>query len=115
SNTSTANEKRKGYIDNFQRNKAVFQLQSAITSIKIDICCIINTGSFFETLGYGLHILHRPKSTNSRKDILLHSNWFTISMTGAEIMDIQVDGEIIEGTKRIEVTMIPGCLDVFSN
>jgi diacylglycerol kinase family enzyme len=78
-------------------------------------CCIINTGSFFETLGYGLHILHRPKSTNSRKDILLHSNWFTISMTGAEIMDIQVDGEIIEGTKRIEVTMIPGCLDVFSN
>jgi diacylglycerol kinase family enzyme len=36
-------------------------------------------------------------------------------MTGAEIMDIQVDGEIIEGTKRIEVTMIPGCLDVFSN
>lgn len=74
-------------------------------------CCIIDTKTFFKTFREGLRILRR-KHTQTNNERVLRSTWYKIS--SPESMDIQVDGEIIAGIREMEVSMIPGGLDVFS-
>lgn len=74
-------------------------------------CCIIETNSFLETFRDGMQILKR-KCSPDNNITLVPSTWYKI--ISPESIDIQVDGEIIEGIREIEVSLIPSGLDVFS-
>ncbi len=74
-------------------------------------CFILRTKSFFKTYWEGIRLQER-KNYQGNDRTSIRSSWYKIS--SPEAVDIQVDGEIIQGMRDMEVTVIPGGLDVFS-
>jgi diacylglycerol kinase family enzyme len=77
-------------------------------------CCVIHTHSFMDTLRVGMKVrrdayAHITDGKNQVK--FFHSPLFKIF--SKEPVDIQVDGDIIEVVEEVEVTVIPGKLEVF--
>lgn len=72
-------------------------------------CCIIHTRSFLNTLKAGIHV-QKGTHMNRNEVTLLQSTRFNIS--SKEAIDIQVDGEILEGVRQLEVSLISGGLTV---
>jgi len=72
-------------------------------------CCIIHTKSFLNTLKVGIHV---QKGTHMNQDevILIQSSIFKIA--SKEEIDIQVDGEIFEGVRQLEVSLLSQGLKV---
>ncbi len=72
-------------------------------------CCIVHTKSFVITLKVGIHV---QKGTHMNRDevTMIQSSLFKIS--SKEEIDIQVDGEIFEGVRQLEVSLIPKGLKV---
>jgi diacylglycerol kinase family enzyme len=75
-------------------------------------CFILRTNSFYKTLWEGIRIRGRKNSRGNDRTSL-RSDWYKISAN--EAVDIQVDGEIIQGIREMEVSVIPGGLDVLSS
>ncbi len=75
-------------------------------------CCVIHSKSFLNTFLTGMRV-QKGKHIGREEVILLQAASFKISSRGA--MDIQVDGEIIEGVRELEVSVLPGALRVLSN
>jgi diacylglycerol kinase family enzyme len=57
--------------------------------------------------------VQKGKHIGREEVILLQAVSFKIS--SREAIDIQVDGEIIEGVRELEVSVLPGALRVLSN
>ncbi len=74
-------------------------------------CFILRTKSFYRTLRQGIRLQGR-KDSPGNEWTSLRSAWYKISASQA--MDIQVDGEIIRGIREMELSVLPGGLDVFS-
>jgi diacylglycerol kinase family enzyme len=74
-------------------------------------CCVIHTGSFMETLRVGRKIKRGIYRRGIQKEVeFFQSPSFNIF--SQEPIDIQVDGDIIEGVEEFEVTVMPGKLEV---
>jgi diacylglycerol kinase family enzyme len=71
--------------------------------------CIINTTSFFNTLQTGIRVA-RGTHVNREEVTLIRRGFFNVSSTRA--VDIQVDGEIIEGVREFGISVIPAALKV---
>jgi diacylglycerol kinase (ATP) len=74
-------------------------------------CFILHTKSFSNTLRQGIRFRGR-KNSPGHEWTSLRAAWYRIS--ASQSMDIQVDGEIIREIREIEVSVLPGGLDVFS-
>jgi diacylglycerol kinase family enzyme len=74
-------------------------------------CCIINTSSFVNTLQIGMKV---PKGTHVLQEEVrfLESDSFRVSCPEGKDMDIQVDGEVIQGVGEFELSVIPNCIQV---
>lgn len=80
-------------------------------------CFVLRTKSFYETLREGLRLSREKGHQGTRtprntKRAIIKNSCFKISASGA--VDIQVDGEIIQGIREMEVSVVPGGLAVFS-
>ncbi len=75
-------------------------------------CCVIHTKSFLNTFLTGMRV-QKGKHTGREEVTLLQAASFKISSKQA--IDIQVDGDIIEGVRELEVSVFPGALRVLSN
>ena len=73
-------------------------------------CRVIHTRSFLGTLRTGLRIREGKTNSEGVGIMAIRSVWFNVS--SKEAIDIQVDGEIIEGVKEFEILIIPGALTV---
>ncbi len=72
-------------------------------------CRVIHTRSFLDTLRTGLRI--QGGETRDGGVRAFQAESFKIS--SEEAIDIQVDGEIIEGVKEFEISLTPGALPTF--
>ena len=72
-------------------------------------CCVIHTTSFLATFKMGMKVQKR-KHIEREGFMLLRSSSFRVILE--KVIDIQVDGEIIEGVEEFEVSIIPGKLTV---
>ncbi|MCX6579555.1 MAG: diacylglycerol kinase family protein [Candidatus Aminicenantes bacterium] len=80
-------------------------------------CFILRTKSFYKTLREGIRLSRNnsrqgTKAPGNTRRVILKNSWYKISANKA--VDIQVDGEIIRGIREMEISLIPGGLDVFS-
>ncbi|NIM16079.1 MAG: hypothetical protein GTO45_29100 [Candidatus Aminicenantes bacterium] len=76
-------------------------------------CCVIYTHSFMDTLRMGMKVRRGVFAhiTDGKNRVeFFHSPLFKIF--SKEPVDIQVDGDIIEGVEALEVTVMPGKLEV---
>ena len=72
-------------------------------------CRIIRTTSFWDTLKIGIKV-QGGKDIGREEVMLSRSPSYKIILE--KVIDIQVDGEIIEGVKTFEVSVLPGRLKV---
>lgn len=71
--------------------------------------CIIDTVSFLHTLKVGIRIA-RGRQKKGDRTTLVRSGFFKVS--SQEAIDIQVDGDIIEGVREFTVSAVPAALKV---
>jgi len=72
-------------------------------------CCVIHTTSFLNTFKIGMKV-QKGRHVGRKEFMLLRSTSFKVLLE--KVIDIQVDGEIIEGVEEFEVSVIPGRLTV---
>lgn len=73
-------------------------------------CRVIHTRSFYQTLRTGLRI--RRETQRAEEVTAIRSNFFKLSAEHA--FDIQVDGEIINDILEMEISPVPGALNVLT-
>jgi diacylglycerol kinase (ATP) len=78
---------------------------------KLD-CCIFNAATFLKIVGTALQIKSMKHLENNKVEVLQDDKF---KIHSSRPFDFQVDGEVLNSSGSIEVSVMPGALDVIMN